>query len=96
MAPLKIDSNSLFLTLRYAIGFAERSGPHAHIGWLSSLANATHQPYNLNNTGGPSIKVNFFNKRSKTFKLYSGKLHDTLSVQHFVDMTARCQCFKVK
>ena len=41
----------------YAIGFAERSGPKAHIGWLASLANATDQPYSLNNTGGPSIKV---------------------------------------
>ena len=43
--------------LRYAIGYAERSGPKAHIGWLASLANATDQPYAANNTGGPSIKV---------------------------------------
>ena len=47
---------------RYAIGYAERSGPHAHIGWLSSLATATDQPYNIpynsSNPGGPSIKVN--------------------------------------
>jgi len=42
---------------RYAIGFAERSGPKAHIGWLASLANATDQPYLANNTGGPTIKV---------------------------------------
>ena len=42
---------------RYAIGFAERSGPKAHIGWLAGLANATDQPYTANNTGGPSIKV---------------------------------------
>ena len=42
---------------RYAIGYAERSGPTAHIGWLASLANATDQPYTANNTGGPSIKV---------------------------------------
>ena len=41
----------------YAIGFAERSGPKAHIGWLAGLANATDQPYTANNTGGPSIKV---------------------------------------
>ena len=40
-----------------AIGFAERSGPKAHIGWLVGLANATDQPYTANNTGGPSIKV---------------------------------------
>lgn len=46
------DNNS-----RYAIGFAERSGPKAHIGWLAGLANATDQPYTANNTGGPSIKV---------------------------------------
>ena len=44
----------------YAIGYAERSGPKAHIGWLASLANATDQPYMANNTGGPSIKVSFF------------------------------------
>ena len=43
----------------YAIGYAERSGPKAHIGWLASLANATDQPYMANNTGGPSIKVTF-------------------------------------
>ena len=95
MAILKISSKSLFLILRYAIGFAERSGPHAHIGWLSSLANATHQPYNLNNTGGPSIKVNFSDNRSKIFKFYPGKLHDTVLVKHLADMTARCQCFEV-
>ena len=28
-----------------------------HIGWLAHLANASDQPYNRNNTGGPSIKV---------------------------------------
>ena len=43
----------------YAIGYAERSGPKAHIGWLASLANATDQPYMANNTGGPSIKGSF-------------------------------------
>ena len=43
----------------YAIGFAERSGPKAHIGWLAGLANATDQPYTANNTGGPSIKVSW-------------------------------------
>ena len=42
---------------RYAIGHAERSGPMGNIGWLAELANATDQPYNRNNTGGPSIKV---------------------------------------
>ena len=55
------------LCFRYAIGYAERSGPHAHIGWLSSLANATDQPYNLNNTGGPSIKV----KTSYNWNIFS-------------------------
>eukprot|EP00090_Calanus_glacialis_P047482 TRINITY_DN9891_c0_g1_i1.p1 TRINITY_DN9891_c0_g1~~TRINITY_DN9891_c0_g1_i1.p1 ORF type:complete len:903 (-),score=179.29 TRINITY_DN9891_c0_g1_i1:210-2918(-) len=43
----------------YAIGFAERSGPKAHIGWLAGLANATDQPYTANNTGGPSIKSRY-------------------------------------
>ena len=42
---------------RYAIGYAERSGPKADIGWLSALADATHQPYTANNTGGPTLKV---------------------------------------
>ena len=45
---------------RYAIGYAERSGPKANIGWLSSLANATDQPYQANNTGGPTLKVKKF------------------------------------
>ena len=45
---------------RYAIGYAERSGPKANIGWLSSLANATDQPYQANNTGGPTLKVKTF------------------------------------
>jgi hypothetical protein len=49
----------LMKNFRYAIGFAERSGPKGHIGWLASLANATDQPYHANNTGGPTIKVKF-------------------------------------
>lgn len=53
-----MPSKSVILSpFRYAIGFAERSGPKAHIGWLASLANATDQPYLANNTGGPTIKV---------------------------------------
>ncbi|CAB4062583.1 KCNH2 [Lepeophtheirus salmonis] len=43
----------------YAIGYAERSGPRAHIGWLAFLANTTGQPYTANNTGGPSIKSRY-------------------------------------
>ena len=42
---------------RYAIGYAERTGPRGNIGWLSSLANATNQPYLPGGKGGPSIKV---------------------------------------
>ena len=57
----------------YAIGYAERSGPKAHIGWLASLANATDQPYMANNTGGPSIKVSFFFS-SFIIELYSENL----------------------
>ncbi len=45
------------LVARYAIGYAERLGPRGNIGWLSSLANATNQPYTADNKGGPSIKV---------------------------------------
>ena len=58
-APLLIVLQSLafFDISRYAIGYAERSGPKANIGWLSSLANATDQPYQANNTGGPTLKV---------------------------------------
>lgn len=42
---------------RYAIGNAERPILHAKIGWLHSLAEDTQQPYTVNGTGGPSIKV---------------------------------------
>ena len=55
----------IIFQIRYAIGYAERSGPKAHIGWLSSLANATDQPYGANNTGGPSIKVKAAKLRDK-------------------------------
>ena len=83
-----INQNNNF-HFRYAIGFAERSGPHAHIGWLSSLANATHQPYNLNNTGGPSIKVKYLEDTLKTFQILSPKVaRDTFLVQHLADTTA--------
>lgn len=51
----------------YAIGHAERSGPNAHIGWLAHLANATDQPYNANNTGGPSIKSRYITSMYFTF-----------------------------
>ena len=60
-------SNSTFF--RYAIGYAERSGPKAHIGWLASLANATDQPYTANNTGGPSIKVGDFRPSKRILSL---------------------------
>lgn len=46
-----------FFFSRYAIGYAERTGPRGNIGWLSSLANATNQPYLPGGKGGPSIKV---------------------------------------
>lgn len=42
---------------RFAIGNAERPLLRAKIGWLDHLANATHQFYTANNTGGPGIKV---------------------------------------
>lgn len=44
-------------TNRFAIGNAERPLLRAKIGWLDHLANATHQFYTANNTGGPGIKV---------------------------------------
>lgn len=44
---------------RYAIGNAERGeGTEPKYGWLDALAEQTHQPYNANHTGGPSIRVN--------------------------------------
>lgn len=52
---------------RYAIGHAERSGPMGNIGWLAELANVTDQPYNQNNTGGPSIKSRYITAMYFTF-----------------------------
>ena len=60
---------------RYAIGFAERSGPKAHIGWLAGLANATDQPYTANNTGGPSIKVNIMQRQLLKLGIVTGFLN---------------------
>ena len=45
------------LFYRFAIGNAERPMLRVKIGWLDHLANATHQFYTANNTGGPGIKV---------------------------------------
>lgn len=50
--------SSLHLTsYRYAIGNAERPGLLHKIGWLDHLANATHQYYYSNSTGGPTLRV---------------------------------------
>lgn len=47
------------MLFRYAIGNAERGqGLEPKYGWLDALAEQTHQPYNSNHTGGPSIRVN--------------------------------------
>jgi len=35
----------------------ERPSLEIKIGWLDHLANATHQHYGANNTGGPSLQV---------------------------------------
>ena len=64
---------------RYAIGYAERSGPKAHIGWLASLANATDQPYTANNTGGPTIKVKKSSPPAET------KFEKIIILLYFVD-----------
>lgn len=49
----------IILVYRYAIGNAERGqGIEPKYGWLDALAEQTHQLYNANNTGGPSIRVN--------------------------------------
>ncbi|KAK7066112.1 Potassium voltage-gated channel subfamily H member 7, partial [Halocaridina rubra] len=41
----------------YAIGNAERPSLPHKISWLDHLANATHQYYHANNTGGPSLRM---------------------------------------
>lgn len=54
---------------RYAIGNAERPTLHSKVGWLDILANDTHQFYGINNTGGPSIKVQQPPHKSVALKL---------------------------
>ena len=52
---------------RFAIGNAERPMLRAKIGWLDHLANATHQFYTANNTGGPGIKSRYVTALYFTF-----------------------------
>ncbi|XP_033216833.1 potassium voltage-gated channel subfamily H member 2 isoform X2 [Belonocnema kinseyi] len=51
----------------YAIGNAERPSLKSKVGWLDILANDTHQFYNHNNTGGPSIKSRYITALYFTF-----------------------------
>ncbi|KAL7049357.1 hypothetical protein ACKWTF_003664 [Chironomus riparius] len=52
----------------YAIGNAERPMMEPKYGWLDALAEATHQPYYPNNTGGgPSIKSRYVTALYFTF-----------------------------
>ncbi|XP_049844258.1 potassium voltage-gated channel subfamily H member 6 isoform X2 [Schistocerca gregaria] len=51
----------------YAIGHAERTLMNNRVGWLDILANDTHQFYNANNTGGPSIKSRYITSLYFTF-----------------------------
>ncbi|KAG5678050.1 hypothetical protein PVAND_007754 [Polypedilum vanderplanki] len=52
----------------YAIGNAERPFMEPKYGWLDALADATHQPYYPNNTGGgPSIKSRYVTALYFTF-----------------------------
>ncbi|XP_059351995.1 potassium voltage-gated channel subfamily H member 6-like isoform X6 [Daphnia carinata] len=51
----------------FAIGNAERPLLRAKIGWLDHLANATHQFYTANNTGGPGIKSRYVTALYFTF-----------------------------
>ncbi|XP_068205678.1 potassium voltage-gated channel subfamily H member 6 isoform X1 [Palaemon carinicauda] len=51
----------------YAIGNAERPGLPHKIGWLDHLANATHQYYYSNNTGGPSLRAKYVTALYFTF-----------------------------
>ncbi|XP_076044307.1 uncharacterized protein LOC143027138 [Oratosquilla oratoria] len=51
----------------YAIGNAERPGLEHKIGWLDHLANATHQFYHSNNTGGPSLRAKYVTALYFTF-----------------------------
>ena len=57
MALQRLLSSLIWRINRFAIGNAERPLLRAKIGWLDHLANATHQFYTANNTGGPGIKV---------------------------------------
>lgn len=49
----------------YAIGNAERHHVNSKVGWLDVLANDTHQFYETNNTGGPSIRVRCSRQRAR-------------------------------
>ncbi|KAK6639857.1 Potassium voltage-gated channel subfamily H member 6 [Polyplax serrata] len=51
----------------YAIANAERSTLKHKVGWLDILANDTHQFYQPNNTGGPSIKSKYITALYFTF-----------------------------
>ncbi|KAK2702001.1 potassium voltage-gated channel subfamily H member 7-like [Artemia franciscana] len=51
----------------YAIGNAERPLLKSKIGWLDYLANSTHQYYNPDSTGGPSIKARYVTALYFTF-----------------------------
>ncbi|CAL4066043.1 unnamed protein product, partial [Meganyctiphanes norvegica] len=51
----------------YAIGNAERPSLDHKIGWLDHLANATHQYYYANSTGGPSLRSRYITAVYFTF-----------------------------
>ena len=52
----------------YAIGNVERPTlKEPKIGWLDELARQTNQPYNLNDTGGPTIKSKYITALYFTF-----------------------------
>ncbi|XP_037803688.1 potassium voltage-gated channel subfamily H member 6-like isoform X2 [Penaeus monodon] len=51
----------------YAIGNAERPGLLHKIGWLDHLANATHQYYYSNSTGGPTLRAKYVTALYFTF-----------------------------
>ncbi len=57
----------------------------AKIGWLDHLANATHQFYYANNTGGPGIKVHFSVQTERNqMKIFFFFLPHLVSLRHSV------------
>ncbi|XP_069974876.1 potassium voltage-gated channel unc-103 [Penaeus vannamei] len=71
----------------YAIGNAERPGLLHKIGWLDHLANATHQYYYSNSTGGPTLREKYITAMYFTFS--------TITSVGFGNVSPNTDCEKV-